>query len=644
MRLRDIGEARVALAQASRAPALVPAIDARTLSTMTRRRARGSAIAWAVAAAFAAIAALTLWAPWVVEPDRPLVRLDVDLGADVALPVETFDQNVVISPDSKRLAYFSRGSSGQTRLSVRRLDQDTAMELPGTEGAVSATFSPDSNSLAFLRGNGVYRISVQGGAALRLSEGDVSSNSLAWTENGSILLAGIGAGLRRIPAGGGEQVKVSDLADGEAIHAQPFPLPGGKTVLFASGTQLRNSRIEVISTSGGPRKVVIQDGTAPHYLAGGYLAYLSQGTLFAIRFDPDTLETRGDPVPIVTDVKLTYSGLAPVGTFSISNDGTLVYRRAASPLGAPGPAGRRSTISWIDAIGKRSPLLTKVGAYGDPRVSPDGSQIALTVVDTPPPFVATYDPRRDSLTRVSFQGANVDAVWTPNGRYLVFLTLSGTVDGGLTWTHIGGGQPRPLVKEGVRALGSFSPDGKWLAYVTRGGIKGRPLTTQIVTVPVMEETGQLKSGDPQSFSPSQFGEREPEFSSDGKWVAFVTDRSGRDEVAVRAFPISSSGPSAEAVLSNNGGINPRWSRNGRELLYLEGDRIMRVTFTVNGGVFVPDKPQVFLEKAARQWDLAPDGRLAMIEPVETQSGTVPVAEHHVVFLEHFIDEVKRRVK
>ena len=266
------------------------------------------------------------------------------------------------------------------------------------------------------------------------------------------------------------------------------------------------------------------------------------------------------------------------------------------------------------------------------------------MVDTPPPFVAAYDPRCDSLTRVSFEGANVDPVWTPDGRYLVFLTLGGTVDGGLTWTHIGGGQPRTLVKDRVRSLGSFSPDGKWLAYVTRGSVKGRPLTTQIVTVTVTEENGQLKSGDPRSFSPSQFSEREPEFSSDGKWIAFVTDRSGRDEVAVRAFPISSSGPSAEAVLSNNGGINPRWSRKGRELLYLEGDRVMRVTFTVNGGAFVPDKPQVFLQKAARQWDLAPDGRLVMIEPVDTPSGGVPVAEHHVVFLEHFIDELKRRIK
>jgi hypothetical protein len=113
---------------------------------------------------------------------------------------------------------------------------------------------------------------------------------------------------------------------------------------------------------------------------------------------------------------------------------------------------------------------------------------------------------------------------------------------------------------------------------------------------------------------------------------------------VRAFPVMPSGPSPEAVISNNGGVHPRWSANGRDLLYVEGERIMSVTYKVNGDTFVPDKPRVLIEKAGRQWDLAPDGRVALIEPVESQSDTVPAAEHHVVFLEHFSDEVRRKVK
>ena len=645
MRLRDIGEARVALAQAWRVPVLTPVIEARAPSSATRRRAR-FAIAGAVGSALVIAAAVAEWAPWRSEPDRPLVRLDVDLGADVALPPETYDQNVVVSPDGMRLAYVARSPAGQTRLYVRRLDQDNAVELAGTDGVVSAAFSPDSNSLAFLTGTSVKRISVQGGAALRLSDGDQSNNSLAWSDDGSILLAGIGAGLRRVPAGGGEQVKLTDLAEGEAIHAQPFPLPGGKTVLFASGTQLRNSRIEAISSSGGPRKVVVQDGTAPHYLAGGYLAYLSQGTLFAIRFDPGTLQTQGDPIPMATDVKMTYSGLAPIGTFSVSDNGTLVYRKATGPLGTPGPiAGRQSTISWIDPTGKRSPLLPKVGPYYDPRVSPDGNQIALALVDTPTPSVAAYDPRRDSLTRLAVGGSgNVNPIWSRDGRYVLFIRLGATVDYALHSMRVGAGQTQVLVGSGVRALGSFSPDGTRLAYVGRSAAKGSQPRIVIITAAVTEEKGQLKIGTPDVFSPPEFSEWDPEFSPDGKWMAFTTDRSGREEVVVRAFPIASSGATPEAVLSSNGGVHPRWAYRGRELLYLEGGRIMSVTYKVNGDVFVPDKPRVLVEKAGRQWDVAPDGRLALVEAVESQPGIAPAAEHHVVFLQHFMDEVKRRVK
>ena len=525
-RLRDIGEARVALTRTNASAAFTPIDSTRASSSIA---ARSSTIAWAFAALLAIATGVAVWAPWRVEPERPLVRFDVDLGADVALPPQAFDQNVVLSPDGKRLAYVAKASDGRTRLYVRRLDEDRAVEMAGSDGVMSVAFSPDSTSLAFSAANTIYRVSVQGGAALRLSDGDVSNNSLAWSEDGkSILVAGLGAGLRRIPATGGEQVKLTDLAEGEAIHAQPYPVPGGRAVLFASGTRLRNSRIEVISSSGGDRKVVVPDGTAPHFLNGGYLAFLSQGTLFAIRFDPDTLQAHGDAVPIVTDVKMTYSGLAPVGTFSVSSDGTLVYRKAVGPLGPPGPAsGRRSTIFWIDAAGKQTPLLSKVGAYYDPRVSPDGSQIALTLIDTPTPSVASYDPRRDALTRLSFDGANVNSIWSrPEGRYVVFVKLGVGNDGTLQWTRVGAGQPQTLVAGGVRALGSFSPDGKRLAYVRRGDTKGRPLSMQIVTVPVTEEDGQLKAGSPELFSSPQFNEMSPEFSPDGKWIAFVTDPFG----------------------------------------------------------------------------------------------------------------------
>jgi serine/threonine-protein kinase len=168
--------------------------------------------------------------------------------------------------------------------------------------------------------------------------------------------------------------------------------------------------------------------------------------------------------------------------------------------------------------------------------------------------------------------------------------------------------------------------------------------TQIVTVSLTEENGQLKAGTPELFSPTEFNESAPEFSPDGKWIAFVTDRSGRNEVVVRAFPPSSNGPGAEAVLSNNGGTEPRWSQRGRELLYLEGNRLMSVAYRTIADTFMADKPRVRLEKSGWEWDLAADGRILMVDSAQGQAGDLVAPEHHVVFVEHFIDEVKRRVK
>jgi eukaryotic-like serine/threonine-protein kinase len=642
-RLRDIGEARVALNRfSSVADIFVPVAD---------RPARTSKVWPAVAAVALLVAGLMFWAPWRAEPERRLVRFDVDLGTGVSLPASAVNQNVVLSPDGNRLAYVATASNGQTRLFVRRLDEDHGVELAGTDGAVAAAFSPDSKSLAFVARNRVYRVSADGGATLRLSETEVSSNTLTWGEDGIFLSGYIGAGLRRIPAGGGDEEKVTDLAKGEVIHAQPFVLPGAKAVLFTAGTSA-NIRIEVVSIPAGDRKVLVSDGTAPHFIEGGYLIYLSQGTLFAIRFDPDKLQTIGDPVPMLADVKMTYSGIVPVGTFSMAKNGTLVYRKATDPTGGPGlPQGREATLQWIDPSGKRSPLLSKVGGYYDVRISPDGNNVALTLIGKSTqstPSIAIYDSRRDNMRVLSFDETYVNPIFSrPDGGYVVFLNPRPGSDAALVWTRIGGGgQPQALIKEGPRALGSFTPDGKWLAYTARDVTKGRPLfATQIFTVAVTEENGQLKAGTPRLFSPPQSSEWFPEFSPDGEWIAFVKDVSGHDEVLVRAFHPTTSGPGNEVQISNNGGTDPRWSRNGRELLYLEGDRIMSVTYRMTGDTFIADKPRIRLEKLGTvQWDLAPNGSILAAIPVEPQSGAGSSNEHHVVFLQNFADEVKRRVK
>jgi serine/threonine-protein kinase len=315
---------------------------------------RRNSLAWAAAVAVVAISiGVTEWAPWRAEPERPLVRLEVDLGADIALLGITSTNTVVLSPDGRRLLYAASVAGGTGRLYVRRLDQDRAVELPGSEGALTGAFSPDSKSVVFLAGNLVYRTSVEGGAALRLAETD-SNTHVAWGDNDTIVVSGW-SGLRRIPADGGAPVKLTET-DGISIHAQGIVLPGGRNVVFLVGRAGSDvTTLEAVPLAGGNRRVIVNNAGSAHYLSSGHLLYLREGTLFAVRFDPDTLQTSGDALPLVTDVKTTQQGQVLAGTFSVGGDGTLVYRKSTGPavapsIGVPGPA----TIEWIDPAGKRS--------------------------------------------------------------------------------------------------------------------------------------------------------------------------------------------------------------------------------------------------------------------------------------------------
>jgi len=358
----------------------------------------------------------------------------------------------------------------------------------------------------------------------------------------------------------------------------------------------------------------------------------------------------------VDDVKTTYSGLVAVGGFSVADNGTLVYRRATTAPEAE--AFQQWTIERITS-GKRTPLLAAPGSYYDLQLSPDGAQLALGVLGASGPDVAVYDPRRDTAPRrLSFDATSVDPAWIgKEGRYVAFLNLGpaaravtrqGRAPGGLHWRRTDGGDAHPFLPD-VRALatGSFSPTAGRLAYVAIEGErrKGQDPRPNIFTVPIAEEAGQLKVGAPERFSPQQFTEFDPQFSPDGRWIAFVADRSGREEVYVRAATASANGVRYERQISSTGGNNPRWS-NRNELLYQSGDQIIAVPYKVQGDTLEPDKPTVRVEKlGSTRWDLAPDGRIAVISPVTKPADTkAPPPEHTVVFLQNFFDEVRRKVK
>ena len=650
-RLRDIGEARVVLSRPIDAPPLVRDVAAPRRSTL---------VPWAVAALLAVAIGVEEWAPWrAAEPQRVTTRLEVDLGANIALPATSNSNNVVVSPDGTRLVFVASMGGGLNRLYVKRLDaleDEPPVALPGTENASAVAFKPDGQSLAFLAGNRVYRTSVDGGAPLRLAEIDAPNSQITWGDGDSIIVSGLGTGLLRVPPTGGDPVPVTELADNEIIHAQPSVLAGGKTVLFIAGKPGSDeASIEAVPIDGGARKRILQNGASPRYVQTGHLLYLHRNTLFAVRFDPEQLEAKGEPVPIVDDVKTTLAGQFEVGGFSLDARDTLVYRKTTGITTELAVGGQSpSTVDVIDAT-RRSALVADAGIYLDPAMSPNETELALTVVRGSGMDVAVFDSRRDTVPRrLTFNGVSSDPVWIHNdGRHLAFVSAASNAltrqGGGLYWMRTDGGEPSLLLQNvRVRNSGSYHPPSNRLAYVASESAEGRSqIRPNIFLVDISEQGGQLKAGVPERFTSQSFPEGDPEFSPDGRWIAFVTNRgSGRTEVWVRAVVRGKDGTRFERQISIDGGSNPQWARERPELLYqAPGDRIMAVRYTATGETLEPDKPAVRVEQVGgTTWDMTRDGRIVVITPVERSVAATPAPEHHVVFLQNLFDDLRRRVK
>jgi len=283
-------------------------------------------------------------------------------------------------------------------------------------------------------------------------------------------------------------------------------------------------------------------------------------------------------------------------------------------------------------------LLAKPGSYGRPSLSPDGQRLALEVADGSGTDIWTYDWQRDTMTRLTFSGTASDPVWSPDARYIVFRVS----DSGMSVTRSdGAGKPQLLTQsKNVLFPWSFAPDGKWLAFQEQNSG-----AFHLWTVPLENDDAGLHAGKPEVFLQTQAEDRDPSFSADGRWIAYSSSESGTFQIYVRAFPDKG----GKWQISNSGGGYPMWSRNGRELFFETLDnRIMVAAYAVKGDSFVADKPQLWYEKpltgavnVSKNVDLAPDGkRIVALMPVQTAEGQK--AQNHVIFLENFFDEVRRR--
>ena len=329
-------------------------------------------------------------------------------------------------------------------------------------------------------------------------------------------------------------------------------LPGGKGVLFAATNGSAQGSLRVLTPNDGKLKTVVENSTHGRYLASGYLVYNQQGTLFAAPMDADRLELTGPAVPLVDGVSTFGLGRAD---FDLSASGTLVYRG--------GTAGTSFQLSWLNSNGKIEPLPIPPGNYVTPRLSPDGTRLALSVIQEGKQNLWVYDLSRETWTRLTSDAApDLLPTWTPDSEFLAFR--SGNT---LAWTRSdGSGKVERLA--GVSANAgpwSFSADGKWLAFW--------PLQpgSDLWTAPVERTPGVLRLGQPQPLLQQAGSKGAPAISPDDRWVAYVSNESGRFEIYVMPFAPKGDGDRhnqmAKWLVSNGGGWSPIFSRNGRELFY-----------------------------------------------------------------------------
>jgi serine/threonine-protein kinase len=638
-RLQAIGDARLVIEDLISGASSDDATGTPNPSNRSNRGPWARALPWVIAATALAAAAVAMWIPWRADKpiDRPLVRLDVDLGADVSLPApNSLGSAVAISPDGTRLAY---ASGSPTRLFTRRLDQSKPIELPGTQGATVPFFSPDGQWVAFVSGGRANRISVEGGAVIPIT--DVTPvTCVSWSEDGSIVVCA-SRKVVRIPPGGGPPETVTEVRNGELRLLASHVLPGGRAMLFAADNPgpVDKTTINVVTLADHQRKTLIQGGATPRFLStangAGHLLYVRGAALFAVPFDLNTRTTLGTAVPIVDDV--AHEQQAGVGQFDVSRTGTLVYRRAM------GGTFALTALARMDASGKRELLQAKPGNYLDLRLSPDGRRVAVTVLDGGGQDIFVYDLEREVMTRLTFGGGQyVSPAWSPDGHYVVFASVG---NGIFQARADGASLPQALThSQTFQSPGSFTPDGKRLAYNENIGGVG-----QLWTVSLNEEGGHLNAGTAERFLASSATDSLPSFSPDGRWLAYVSTEAGATEVFVRAFPQPASGSGGRWQISTNGGTCPVWSHDGHDLFYQSGDQIMAASYVVMGDTFVPGKNRVWVPKlvapgrpSSYSWDLAPDSkRIALLTPVDSSDGGKQ--EHEVVLLQNFFDELRRRV-
>jgi eukaryotic-like serine/threonine-protein kinase len=559
---------------------------------------------------------------------------------------------MALSPDGRLLVFAAK--KGDTRqLYARALDRPEATPIAGTEGGEEPFFSPDGAWIGFRANNQIKKVPATGGASAVICDlqPGMRGPGRTWTDEGTIYFSG-NDGIFKVSAAGGTPVPVAEPIGSKGERTLlPHVLPGGKALLFTvvHGDQWDTAKIvlqslESTSQTNAARRELITGGADARYIETGHLLYMKSGTLMAVPFNLASQQVTGAPVALLEGVMQAvnapnFGDETGAGQFTVSRSGTLLYA-----LGGIGPI-RESTMVWVDRAGVAQPLTPVPPAPQlQPRVSPDGQKIAVDVRRGASRVtdVWVFDVVRGAPTRVTLTMDSHAAVWSPDGKRLVFASGAGGVGNSLYMTQAdGSGQPEQLTNiEGNQTPASWASAGNAIAFLHRA-----PGGPQSIWVLPMDGTPRT----PNKFLQPGFNLADPEFSPDGKWIAYVSNESGVPEVYVQPYP----GPGEKIRISTSVGYEPIWTRDGRELLYRsstrDGERHFYSVAIRSLSPFRFDPPRLLFKSRpgeydstnpVRGWDASADGqRFLMMRPLP--SPDKPVTEMHVVL--NWTEELQRRL-
>ena len=599
---------------ALRTPAAGPAAG-------TGRSDLPSWLPWGVAAVAVAALGWSWLAPGAAvearEDDAGVMRAVMELPENASVALE----GTVAISDQGDLVVVNARNAGEMQLLQRRMDAMEFEPVAGTDDAQGAFLSPDGRWVAFrVEGRGLWRVPLAGGPAEVMDErGEWAPGE--WADDGTIYYSrSYSSGLWKIPPGGGGPEELTRPREGELAHWNPSLLPDGEHLLFtAFRVPLEETLISVLSLATGERKDIHSGGIHPHYVPTGHILYVAGEAIYAVPFDPDALEVTGDAVPVVQDVAMAVvNGQA---AFAVSDDGTLVYV-PASDLNAP------SELVWVDRQGREEPATAEPARYENVALSPDGARVAGAI--TAPggnQDIWVLDLDRGTRQRVtSYPGSDFNPVWTPSGDRLVYSSERPAFE--LYTRLVDQSAPASiLVADGIdKYAGSFVPGGDTLVYQLYGsegiGAWKVPLAGG-ESVPVLQ---------------ADFDVRAPIVSPDGRWLAYSSRASGQDQVYLSPYAMPEEG---RVQVSVDGGTSQRWTRNGRELVYRDGDRMLAVQVDPATGSL--GRPQVLFEESyeyasqTRNYDVTPDGERFLM--VKRPSDRQP---RRVVVVTNFFQELRAR--